>query len=165
MFREDAAPGRVRGTPTSIFDATGGFLARAARSLSRALATSSRRKLVNLMSAPFPEKWNVGAFLDAGVANALRKMEPGGKAAGRKGSGTPAAAKRGTVFSGAPLSVAWGWLITLVVVYFAGSCIEQTARMKQADLDKKEVARVHGGRRSNRRSFGTPSKKYRSYVD
>jgi hypothetical protein len=98
-------------------------------------------------------------------------MEPGGKAAGRKGSGTPAAAKRGTgfgsavFFSGAPLSVAWGWLITLVVVYFAGSCIEQTARMKQADLDKKEVARVHGGRRSNRRSFGTPSKKYRSYVD
>ena len=134
-------------------------------------ATSSRRKLVNLMSAPFPEKWNVGAFLDAGVTNALRKMEPGGKAAGRKVSGTPAAAKRGTgfgsavFFSGAPLSVAWGWLITLVVVYFAGSCIEQTARMKQADLDKKEVARVHGGRRSNRRSFGTPSKKYRSYVD
>jgi hypothetical protein len=43
--------------------------------------------------------------------------------------------------------------------------VEQTARAKQADLDKKEVARVHGGRRSARRSFGTPSKKYRSYVE
>ena len=127
-------------------------------------ATSSRTKLVRLVSAPFPEKWNVGAFLDAGVADALREMEKGGRSpARRRGSrsGTSAAASA----AGVPLSVVWGWLITAVVVYFAGSCVEQTARAKQADLDKKEVARVHGGRRSARRSFGTPSKKYQSYVD
>ena len=129
-------------------------------------ATSSRTKLVRIVAAPFPEKWNVGAFLDAGVADALREMEKGGRSpARRRGSrsGTSAAASLGA--SRVPLSTVWGWLITLVVVYFAGSCVEQTARAKRADLDKKEVARVHGGRRSARRSFGTPSKKYQSYVD
>ena len=129
-------------------------------------ATSSRSKLVKMVSAPFPEKWNVGDFLDAGVADALRKMEKGGKASsGRKGSFSTNSGSQQNAITGVPLSVVWGWFITLVVVYFFGSCVEQTARAKQADLDKKEVARVHGGRRSARRSFGTPSKKYRSYVE
>jgi membrane protein YqaA with SNARE-associated domain len=120
-------------------------------------STGSRAKLVRFIAAMFPDKWEVGAFLDASVARALHGLDgktgKTGPGAGRWGDGL------GTPKS-VPLSVVWGWLIALVVMYFAGSCIEQTARMKQADLDKKEIARVHGRRRSHRKSFGTPGKRY-----
>jgi hypothetical protein len=54
----------------------------------------------------------------------------------------------------------WGYLITIFVAYFATSCIEQMAQMKQANIDKKEVERKLGHRRSVRRSLGSTPKKY-----
>jgi hypothetical protein len=61
---------------------------------------------------------------------------------------------------GLSLSTMWGYLITIFVAYFATSCIEQMAQMKQANIDKKEVERKLGHRRSVRRSLGSTPKKY-----
>ena len=40
------------------------------------------------------------------------------------------------------------------------STIPSLAQMKQGYVDRDEVAKVHGFRRSNRRSLGTPAKKF-----
>ena len=42
------------------------------------------------------------------------------------------------------LSAVWGWFITVVIVYFAASCVEQMAQMKQGYLDKAAVEKKHG---------------------
>ena len=97
----------------------------------------------------------VRAFLHEGAAKAVHKVGSKGKAAR---SAAEAATKGGA--SKLSPSSAWGCMITVVVAYFAASCLEQMAQMKQARLDKEHVGRVHGTRRSQRRSLGTPSKKF-----
>ena len=108
-----------------------------------------RMAVVHFIAELFPRGWGVREILDAGAAKALNKMSSGAKGSAAK-----------AVASGISLSEAWGVFITVVVVYFAASCIEQMAQMKQGYMDRDEVAKVHGFRRSNRRSLGTPAKKY-----
>lgn len=108
-----------------------------------------RMAVVHFIAELFPRGWGVREILDAGAAKALNKMSSGAKGSAAK-----------AVASGISLSDAWGVFITVVVVYFAASCVEQMAQMKQGYMDRDEVAKVHGFRRSNRRSLGTPAKKY-----
>ena len=42
------------------------------------------------------------------------------------------------------LGMLWNWFITVVVVYFAASCVEQMAQMKQGYIDKAEVEKKQG---------------------
>ena len=123
--------------------------------------SDSRNSLVKIIGGLFPTQWGVGGTINKNIRRALAGLEGKWGGAGANGMSVKGMSKQSE--GSLPLSVLWGWFITLVVLYFAGSCITQTARMKQASLDKKEIARVHGSRRSNRRSFGTPGKQYRLY--
>lgn len=123
--------------------------------MSTVFSEGPRHAVVAAVAGAFPEGWGVRAFLHEGAAKAVHKVGSKGKAAK---SAAKAVAKGGA--SGLSLSSAWGWMITVVVAYFAASCLEQMAQMKQARLDREHVGRVHGTRRSQRRSFGTPSKKF-----
>ena len=108
-----------------------------------------RMAVVHFIAELFPRGWGVREILDAGAAKALNKMSSGARGSAAK-----------AVTAGISLSDVWGMFITVVVVYFAASCVEQVAQMKQGYVDRDEVAKVHGFRRSNRRSLGTPAKKF-----
>ena len=123
--------------------------------MSTVFSEGPRHAVVAAVAGAFPEGWGVRAFLHEGAAKAVHKVGSKGKAAR---SAAEAATKGGA--SKLSLSSAWGCMITVVVAYFAASCLEQMAQMKQARLDKEHVGRVHGTRRSQRRSLGTPSKKF-----
>ena len=103
---------------------------------SMVFSTGTRNAVVAAVAGIFPASWGVGDALLKGAVKAMDKIDPKGGAA----AGGEAAAVTG-VFS---LSAVWGWLITVVVAYFAASCIEQMAQMKQGYMDKAAVEKAHG---------------------
>ena len=114
--------------------------------MSTVFSTGPRTYIIGTIASAFPPGWGVRDFLNDGAAKAIGKMNGKKKTAAAKG--------------GLSLSTMWGYLITIFVAYFATSCIEQMAQMKQANIDKKEVERKLGHRRSVRRSLGSTPKKY-----
>jgi hypothetical protein len=89
----------------------------------------------------FPASWGVGEFLTKGAAKAMDKIDPRGGAAA---AGAAAAAGGEAAAGGLSLSAVWGWFITVVICYFAASCVEQMAQMKQGYVDKAAVEKKHG---------------------
>ena len=132
--------------------------------------TESRAAATRVLGRAFPKRWNVAGVLDAGAMTAMTKLKGGAASKKSEGKGQSAGGGFGlgsfegllggkVALPSLTLSSLWGWMITIVVCYFAASCLEQTAQMKQARTDRAEVGRIHGTRRSNRRSLGTPRKK------
>lgn len=100
---------------------------------STVFSTGPRNAAVAAVAGAFPPSWGVGEFLTKGAAKAMDRIDPSG--------GKAAAAGGGASLS---LSAVWGWFITAVIVYFAASCVEQMAQMRQGYLDKAAVEKKHG---------------------
>jgi hypothetical protein len=107
-----------------------------------------RSRAVAAVAGAFPASWGVREALTKGVARALDSIDPkggvGGAAAAAAGAGGSARSGAAMGLGSLSLSAVWGWFITAVIVYFAASCVEQMAQMKQGFLDKAAVDKKHG---------------------
>ena len=121
---------------------------------STVFSTGPRNAAVATVAGVFPASWGVGEFLTKGAAKAMDKID-GSKvikgAVGKKATAAAAAAGVGSkggvagyLVGRLSLGMLWNWFITVVVVYFAASCVEQMAQMKQGYIDKAEVEKKQG---------------------
>jgi hypothetical protein len=79
----------------------------------------------SLVAGVFPPSWGVGKFLTEGAAKALSKIDNQGS-----GDAGAAAAGAGAAAGGLSLSAVWGWFITVVILWFAASCVEQVGALQ-----------------------------------